>query len=146
VIDSIVDEYPGESGMNVCANLINTVVGPGQSVECLFTINGYVPQPGGSIKNTVTVTGHAQNDPDSKVQDSDPSIVNASQVLAPAREEPREEPSTEEEPDLAFTGFQLFGLLLIALSLLGAGVLAQSAGRLVARREYRRMQRGRHRR
>lgn len=48
-------------------------IDPGDTVTCTFTVEDYAPSAGGSVTNTVDVTGHAG---EAEVSDDDTSVVN----------------------------------------------------------------------
>ena len=75
VITSITDLFPGQAEFGICAQLLNTVLTPGQSVTCSFDVQGYAPPAGGSLVDTVTVTVVDEQNPDRPAEDSDTSEV-----------------------------------------------------------------------
>ena len=81
-IDSVVDVYAATS-VNECASLLGTVLAPGASATCTFTITGYAPAAGSSLLDTVTVLGHEDGNPGNTTQGSDTSNVRTAKPPAP---------------------------------------------------------------
>ena len=61
-VTSLTDSWPGQAAFSpTCASaVVNTTMQPGGSATCDFTEDGYAPAAGGSVTNTVVVTGCQQ--------------------------------------------------------------------------------------
>jgi uncharacterized repeat protein (TIGR01451 family) len=57
VLDSISDAFDATT-LAECPTLLNTTLGNGDSVTCVFTVANYAPAAGTSLTDTVTVGGH----------------------------------------------------------------------------------------
>jgi len=57
VLDSIQDAFDAQT-LAECPTLLTTVLDPGASVTCVFTVDNYAPAAGTSLTDTVTVGGH----------------------------------------------------------------------------------------
>ncbi|HZU79965.1 MAG TPA: hypothetical protein VE991_08610, partial [Acidimicrobiales bacterium] len=58
-ITSLTDQWPSQAPFSpACANaVVGLTLQPSQSTTCSFTLSGYAPSAGGSVTNTVLVTG-----------------------------------------------------------------------------------------
>jgi len=83
-ITSLTDLLPGNTiPDDICAELIGTVLDPGDFVTCEWTEADYAPAPGGSKVNTASVTVCAITHPDSCDSDDDKSTVIVNPVVPP---------------------------------------------------------------
>lgn len=118
VLESLTDTF-GTTTIDVCPSLIGSVLAPGASVVCTFTIEGYEPVSGLSQVNTVLAEVAQLDDPDQTAIAQDLSTV----VFVRAAEA-----ATTTTPEtLPFTGPDTrtvwgFGVALLALGLMVAGV------------------------
>ncbi len=123
VIDSISDIWPGAVGILPCDELIGTVLQPGQSVVCNFTVAGYVaPVADGPKVNTVTVGVHQDQHPDNVASANDVSTVRSSGVQGEVvTKAPQAPPAVSSAQALPTTGAGTAGLLFMGLTLLAVG-------------------------
>ncbi|HWO70281.1 MAG TPA: hypothetical protein VNP94_05945 [Actinomycetota bacterium] len=129
VIQSLTDQWPGQVPFPVSCdegNLVGTVLSPGQSVTCTFTIEDYAPVTGdapGSIVDTAAVTVGQQGNESNAASDQDDSTVRVQAVLGETVTPPAE--TTTPPGGVAFTGAEVtrWGLLALALLLAGSGLL-----------------------
>lgn len=112
-LTDISDSWPGQTAFapGCAAQFDGTTLQPGGSATCDFTENNYAPAAGGSLTNTVNVTGCQSTDSTNCLTVPATSTVNTPAAVVP--------PST-----LAFTGppAKLQLLLEIGFGLLSAGM------------------------
>lgn len=129
VIGSLTDRWPGQAPFPVSCDegdLVGTVLTPGRSVTCTFTIPDYAPVTGGapgSIVDTAAVTVSQQGNQGNTASDEDSSTVRVEAVLG---ETVTPAPRTTTPPGgTAFTGAEMtrWGFLALVLLLAGSGLL-----------------------
>jgi len=81
VLDSVSDAFDAQT-LAECPQLIGMVLGNGDSVTCVFTVNNYAPAAGSSLTDTVTVGGH-QTPGGTPVTGSDTSTVTTRKAPNP---------------------------------------------------------------
>ena len=141
-ITAIADQY-GTVSPAECPGLIGTVLSPGQSVTCSFTIPGYAPPAGTALTNTITVNVKDTSNQVASATDTStvtsPEAVGANggnhqpSVLPPAAVVTATPPATAVQPaagsrTLPFTGANVRSMVLAALALLflGAALLLKT--------------------
>jgi uncharacterized repeat protein (TIGR01451 family) len=126
-IDTLTDEFE-QTTLDLlaakCATLDGVILDPGESVTCTFTLNDYSPPQGTSLDNTAEVCVHMEGDTSVTACDDDDSRVRSAVVLGTTVTPP---PTRTPPGGIAFTGPGSgavgFGLLALALLLLGTGLL-----------------------
>ena len=118
-LTALTDVYPGVSAFAICPELIGTVIPAAGSVTCTFTLDGYAPEPNGSLTDTVSATVTEEGNPTNQVSDADDSTVTTPEVLPRVIERPKD--GKKVLGGLAFTGASLVGLLLLAAALMLSG-------------------------
>jgi hypothetical protein len=112
VLTSLTDAFPGAAPVNICGNLIGTVLQPGGSVTCDFTAAAPMPA-GASLTDTVVAVVVEQSNPANALTVQDTSLVRTVSVLG----------TSVEQPTLPFTGGSSARLLWLAAVLAGLGLV-----------------------
>jgi LPXTG-motif cell wall-anchored protein len=149
-ITSLTDSYSGRT-LDVCQNLIGTLLAIGESVTCRFALDGYATASGSSLVNTVTVeVQEEQGERTARSEDistviSPPvdvlksaltsappvQVVQAPPAVAPAAvQAPVREVAAPAAPStLPFTGGDVDQVAMMALALVLVGGTAVVVGR-----------------
>ncbi len=140
-IKSLTDSWPGQAAFSpICATaVVGATLQPAASAICDFTVDGYSPAAGQSLKNTVDITGCLSSHTSSCVTVSSTSVVTtagsatthsgstgpATSTTVLSNSTPTSVAPQVPAASLAFTGapVHLRLLLEIGLSLLSAGLL-----------------------
>ncbi|HXF72227.1 MAG TPA: hypothetical protein VNO79_06425 [Actinomycetota bacterium] len=131
VIQSLTDQWPGQPPFAVSCDegsLVGTVLAPGASATCTFTIPDYAPVTGtapGSIVDTASVTVGQQGNAGNTASDQDESTVRVEAVLGETVTQTPSPVPTTTVGGTAFTGTEAtrWALLALALLVVGSGLL-----------------------
>ena len=112
-ITAITDSYAGTTA-NECPSLIGTLLDPGSSVTCSFTISNYAPAAGASLIDAVTVTVSSDG---TSVQAAGTSTVTTASSGGGVLGASTGTPGTGAGLEIGLTA----ALILLGLTLLGLG-------------------------